>query len=588
MAKERIQRRLAAILATDVVGYSRLMGADEAGTLARLNALRSELLHPKVSEYGGRIVKTTGDGTLIEFPSAVDAVQHAVDVQQALARRNADLLDKERIEMRMGVNLGDIIVQGEDIFGDGVNVAARLEALAEPGGIYVSGTVFDQVRGRIDVEVEALGERPLKNMDAPVRLYRLLLGTEKAASSGPDNDTSAILERPAVAVLPFSNMSGDEEQEYFTDGLTEDIITALTAWNSFPVIGRNSSFVYKGMAVKLQQVGAELGARYVVEGSVRKIGNRVRVTAQLIDARTGTHVWANRYDRELSDIFEVQDEITYHVVAALVPEIERAESRRVKVKLPSNMDAWDYYLRGLSYQNEVSRTANARAREMFERAIAIDPDYAKAYANIALTYHRDLYMQITTSPEDTIKKFLAAAQRAVELDDSDSLCHWVLALAHLWPLRHDIALAEAERAKHLNPTDLFAQNTCGTVLLMYGRPKEAISEIEAAIRFNPLDARNRVFLSLLARAYLDAKQYERAGECARKALVKGADFLDVPLILASSLGHLGKAAEARVVLRDLVPNFDPAKGLGIWWQLYSDTGPNEHLREGLRKAGWEG
>ena len=300
MAEERVQRRLAAILAADVVGYSRLMGADEAGTLARLNALRSELLNPKVDEYGGRIVKTTGDGTLIEFPSAVDAVQYAVDVQQALDRRSSDLPEKERIEMRMGVNLGDIIVQDEDIFGDGVNVAARLEALADPGGICISDMVRVGVGNRLALEFIDLGEQSLKNIAEPVRVFRVELGGSGEAeteASGPD----AIFRRPAVAVLPFENMSGDPEQEYFADGLTEDIITTLALWRSFPVIARNSTFAYKGKKPDIREVGRELGARYVIEGSVRKSANRVRVTAQLINAETGHHVWAERYDRGVSE-----------------------------------------------------------------------------------------------------------------------------------------------------------------------------------------------------------------------------------------------------------------------------------------------
>ena len=344
MAEERVQRRLAAIQAADVVGYSRLMGADEAGTLARLKALRRELLNPKVSEYGGRIVKTTGDGTLIEFPSAVDAVNHAIDVQRSMGRRNTDEDHDSRMDLRIGINVGDVIVEGEDIFGDGVNVAPRLEALAEPGGICISGTVYDQVRGKLDVPFQDLGEQSLKNIVEPVRVIAVTLEAE-TAGSGAASRADAIFRRPAVAVLPFENLSGDSDQDYFADGLTEDIITALSLWRSFPVIARNSTFAYKGTSPDIRRVGEELGARYVIEGSVRKAGNRIRVTFQLINAATGHHVWAEKLDRDLVDVFALQDEISERIAGTIAPEVDRAEQTRSRIANPANLDAWEFYQR---------------------------------------------------------------------------------------------------------------------------------------------------------------------------------------------------------------------------------------------------
>jgi len=320
MAEERVQRRLAAITAADVVGYSRMMGQDEVGTLARLKSLRAEFLHPKTEEYGGRIVKTTGDGTLIEFPSAVDALQHAADVQHELARRNAALPERERILLRMGINLGDIMVDGDDIHGDGVNVASRLEGLAEPGGICVSAMVYEGVRNKLDLEFHDLGEKALKNIAEPVRVYSVKLGN-KSAPEKTVSGSEAIFRRPAVAVLPFENLSGDPDQDYFADGLTEDVITALSFWRSFPVIARNSTYAYKGKSPDIRTVGQELGARYVVEGSVRKAGNRVRVTAQLINSENGHHVWAERFDRQIDDIFDLQDELSQRIAATVAPEL---------------------------------------------------------------------------------------------------------------------------------------------------------------------------------------------------------------------------------------------------------------------------
>jgi adenylate cyclase len=353
MAGERVERRLAAILAVDVAGYSRLMGADEEGTLAIMLAVRRELGDPKIREHRGRIVKTTGDGLLVEFASVVDAVRCAVEVQREMLARNIDVPAERRLEFRMGINVGDIIIEDEDIFGDGVNIAARLEALAEPGGICLSAAAHEQVRDRLDIAFDDMGDQQVKNITRPVRVYSV-----GSRSSGPQDETQVVLpsstalrltEKPSIAVLPFQNMSGDAEQEYFVDGIVEDIITGLSRIKWLYVIARNSTFVYKGRAVDVKQAGRELGVRYVLEGSLRKAGNRVRVTAQLIEAETGSHVWAERYDRPIGDIFDLQDELTLNVIGAIEPSLRQAEIERAKRKRPENLDAYDLYLRALPF-----------------------------------------------------------------------------------------------------------------------------------------------------------------------------------------------------------------------------------------------
>jgi adenylate cyclase len=371
-------RRLAAILAADVAGYSRLMGADEEGTLAALKALRREVADPKIKEHRGRIVKTTGDGLLLEFASVVDAVRCAVEVQREITERNADVPPDRRIELRMGINLGDIIRDGRDIFGDGVNVAARLEALAEPGGIYVSRVVHDQVRDKLDVAFEDLGEQQVKNIARPVHVWRIRLGAKSAVSA-----SLGLPDKPSIAVLPFANMSADPEQEFFADGIAEDVITALSRYPSLFVIARNSSFTYKGRAVDVKQIGRELGVRYVLEGSLRKAGNRIRVTAQLVEAETGNHIWAERYDRGLADIFAVQDEIAQAVTIAIAPAIADAEQHRAMRKPPGSLDAWAAYQRGLWHLSKANIDDNALAQKFLQQAVDLDPSFAGGYKGLA-------------------------------------------------------------------------------------------------------------------------------------------------------------------------------------------------------------
>ena len=448
MSDEKASRRLAAIFAGDIAGYSRLMGVDEEGTLRQLKLHRKELVDPKILEHRGRIVKTTGDGMLVEFSSAVDAVRCAVDVQQGMAERNVNVPAEKRIEFRVGINVGDIIIEDDDIFGDGVNVAARLEGLATPGGIMVSRTVHDQVRDKLNFSFEDIGEQSVKNIVRPVRAYRVEINGLSVDRGSLDVD--AVLKRPAIAVLPFANLTNDAEQEYFADGLTEDIITALSCWRLFPVIARNSTFVYKGRAVKVQQLAQELGARYIIEGSVRKGGDRVRVTVQLIDSETGHHVWAERYDRKLDDIFALQDEITERIVAVVAPELERAERQRAISKPPSDLYAWDFYLRGMSSLHELTKEGNQTARQMFERAVALDPTYSRGYTGVAYSHYRDVLLGYSEDGDRSLASSLEFAQRAVALDETDGFAHFVLSRCLLHDAKIERALEEAKRAIELN------------------------------------------------------------------------------------------------------------------------------------------
>lgn len=388
MAGERVERRLAAVLAADVAGYSRLMGSDEEGTLARLKAVRKALVDPVIASHRGRIVKTTGDGMLVEFASAVDAVRSAVEVQRGMADQSASVPQDQRIELRIGIHVGDIIIDDNDIFGDGVNIAARLEGVAEPGGVCISDDAYRQVRGKVDVTCDDLGPQILKNITEPMRAWRVELGGQRAAkaqlaSLSGQAPALALPDKPSIAVLPFTNMSGDPEQEYFADGMVEDIITELSRFKGLFVIARNSSFTYKGKPVDIKQVGRELGVLYVLEGSVRKSGQRVRITGQLIEAATGAHLWADKFEGELQDAFDLQDKVTVSVVGAIAPRLVHAEVERAKRTPPDKWDAYDLYLRGISLYGERNEEANAQALTLFRKAIDLKPEFAAAYTRAA-------------------------------------------------------------------------------------------------------------------------------------------------------------------------------------------------------------
>ena len=485
MAEERAQRRLAAILAADVVGYSRLIGADEEGTLAALKAHRRELTDPKVEQHHGRIVKTTGDGALIEFASVVDAVRCAVDVQRGMAERNVGVRPDKRIEFRIGINVGDIVIDGDDILGDGVNIAARLEGLAEPGGVLVSRAVRDQVRDRLELAFEDLGERELKNIARPVRVYRVQAPAESIAAPAR-GETLPLPDKPSIAVLPFTNMSGDPEHEYFADGIAEDIITGLSRLRWLFVIARNSSFAYKGRNVDVRQVGRELGVRYILEGSVRKGGNRVRITGQLVEAETGNHLWAERYDRAPDDVFAIQDEITESVIGCIQPELYAAEYGRLKRKPPQNLDAWESFVRGMFLYSQHSDKGTKEALDMLARAIELDHNYAQAHGLRAVCLAWRTY-QGWEDRETAFAEVAEGANRAVACDPQEPwayLAHGFIAMAKQ---RNTDAVGAFSRAIDASPNFAYAHGLLGCAHSAGGRPEQAIECIDRGVRLSPRD-----------------------------------------------------------------------------------------------------
>ena len=581
MAEERVQRRLAAILAADVVGYSRLMAENETATLNALKVMRAELIDPTIAEHRGRIVKLMGDGTLVEFASVVDAVECAVTIQRRIFEQSAELADDGRITFRIGINLGDVLIEGDDIYGDGVNVAARLESLAEPGGVCISGTVFDQVKDKLELDFEDLGPQTVKNIAQPIRAYQAVVRNAPDQSS----ENAAIVQKPAVAVLPFDNLSGDPEQEYFSDGLSEDIITLLSAWRSFPVVARNSSFAFKGQSQDARQIGTDLSARYIIEGSVRKSGNRVRVTAQLIDAETGHHLWADKLDGTLHDIFEIQDEITRRIVSSVEPEMEEAERNKAATKRSSSLSAWDYYLRGRAHLHRITPQDNTEARAMFEKAIELDPHYSDAYAGLAFTYIYDMVLEIFEDRSACEKRALDNARRAVELDDSSSIAHLSLGSAYIYMNQHDLSIAETRTAVELNPSNVFARLALGNRLDIVGNAEEGVPLLENSLELNPRDPHSHIYFGQIARAYINAREYEKALEWLRDAVRRKPDYPHTYHLLTICLGHLGRTSEAQEAARHcehLHPGFIEKR---MYWNIYAEPAANEHLTEGLRKAG---
>ena len=587
MAEARVKRRLAAILAADVVGYSRLMGEDEAGTLAALKEHHAALIDPAIAERDGRIVKLMGDGTLAEFASVVDAVECAIEIQREMAGRNVEVPQDRRIELRIGINLGDVIVDGDDIYGDGVNVAARLEALAEPGGVCISNAVYRIVRNTLDLEFVDLGKKEVKNIAEPVHAYSLRprdTMVDRRSGQKPTERSKV----PAVAVLPFDNMSGDPEQEYFSDGLAEDIITALSHWHSIPVIARNSSFTYKGQSVRVQRIAEELGARYVLEGSVRRAGNRVRITAQLIDADTGHHVWAEKFDRQLEDIFDVQDEITNRIAATIVPELEHFEQRRSAAKRTEDLDAWDYYVRGMEHFYRETCEDNAHARTMFQSAVEQDSNYSDAWARLGWVHARDVQLRCTTDPEDSLRQGFAAARKAVALDDSSAVAHMSLGTVHIWAEETELGLAEAQVALQLNSNFAHAAMAVGNRLDLVGQTEAGIAQMERSLQLNPRDPMRWRYMGCLARAYVSLEEYDTAVEWGQKAVSLRPESPDALFRQALCLAHLDRVDEARSLLdrcAAIEPGFVAQRA---HWQPYPDQQRNEHLLAGLRRHGLVG
>jgi adenylate cyclase len=616
-----MERKLAAIFSTDVQGYSRLMGDDEAATVRTITAYR-EVMASLIQQHRGRVVDSPGDNLLAEFPSVVEAVQCAVTIQQELKARNATLPPHRRMEFRIGINLGDVIAEGERLYGDGVNIAARLEGLAEAGGLCISGTVYDQVKTKLTLDYEDLGSQAVKNIAEPVRVYRVHLASGARAPTvcqpprraarqwrgalavvglvlflgggvtvwqrvfrppsptgvSPATETPALAlpDKPSIAVLPFVNMSGDPTQEYFSDGMTEDLITDLSKLSGLFVIARNSVFTYKGQAMKPQQVSQELGVRYVLEGSVRKAENRVRITAQLVDATTGYHRWAERYDRELRDIFAVQEEITHKIVTALAVELTAGEQARLGRKYTDNLEAYDDYLRGLDYLHRFTQEANTQARQMFERAISLDPQFAAAYAALGWTHTLDWVWQWSQDPQ-SLERGFALAQQAVALDDTLPLAHRALGDAYLWHQQHDQAIAEAERAIALDPNDAEGYATLAEILEFVGRPQDAFGLVEQAIRLNPQQQADYAWA--LGHAYYLTGRYEEAIAALKRCLIRYPTFLPAYAYLGAIYSELDREEEARAAMAEVRRISPPTAQASREWRLpYKDQAIFDHLR----------
>ena len=623
-----MERRLAAILAADMVGYSRLMATDEAGTLRRHKAHHSELIDPKITEYGGRVVKTTGDGVLVEFPSVVDALRCAVTIQLAMPEREGAVPEEKRIAYRIGINLGDIIVEDNDIYGDGVNVTARLEALAEPGGICVSRTVVDHVKGKVSSDFDDLGEQSVKNIPEPVHVFRVLMMPEEAGEAvvevssakwwqrpvaaialggtvsliaaigimvwqpwtpvlevaSVDSMAFPLPDKPSLAVLPFENLSDDPEQNFLVDGITENIITDLSRFTGLFVIARHSVFTYKGKPVKIQQVAEDLGVQYVLEGSVQRSADRLRINAQLIDALTGKHVWAERYDKDMSDIFAVQDEVVQEIVSALggsQGELAEAATKRVKRKGTANLSAYETFLIGVEHKHRFRKEDNAIAQRLFKQAINLDRQFAPAYVSLAWTHFLAYLYGWTESPAQSLEYAVQAAQAALELDSSDAEAHWVMADLHNSKGQDEKAMAEFNKALALNPNNADVLMDWGWNLSLWGRAEEGIAAIEKAMRLNPQHP--EWYERGLGVATYTARHYEDA----IAALNKVKEHVRISrAYLAASYAQLNLIAEATAEMDETL-KLDPDATVEsiISLQPYRNSADRDHFRDGLRKAG---
>ena len=551
MQTDGVERRLAAILTADVVGYARLMGEDEAGTLARLKGLRSEVIDPTITRYGGRIVKLMGDGMLAEFPSVVDAVRCAVEIQGAAADRAGDLPEGQRIEFRVGINLGDVIVEGEDIYGDGVNVAARLEGLAEPGGICISGLVHESIAGKLDVPFSDAGAHQVKNIARPIQVWRWHREQSRPAAAINSNPPPRP-DKPSIAVLAFENMSGDREQEYFADGIAEDIITALSRFRAFFVIARNSSFTYKGQAVDVKKVSRDLGVRYVVEGSVRKAGNRVRVTAQLIDADSGAHVWAERYDRDLDDIFAVQDEIARNIVASIAPEFESAEMQRASRAGGTDLSVWDLIMQARWHLGAYTRDSCASAQRLLLEATTLDPRNVQAHSLLAVNQWIQSIYSWGASREQSLETALQAGRRAVSLDSGDAMAQAALGLAFIINRQHDEAIETLNRAVHLNPNLALAHGWLGIAYTFACEFEPAVQAAAQAIQLSPRDLDKPFWMVVLSFADFIAGRYEEVLDKTQAILQERPEFPTAHRHRAAAFAMLGRQADAGTEIDELI------------------------------------
>ena len=583
MSSPSVKRRLAAILSADVAGYSRLMGDDEEATLQTLTTYRATI-EAGVGRHDGRVVGSAGDSFLAEFPSAVEAVRCAVEIQDEIAGLNQALPENRRMAFRIGINLGDVMVEDDNIFGDGVNIAARLETIAEPGGICISRAVYDQVGNKIDLAYEDLGEREVKNIAQPVAAYRVC-PADDAGAPAPTAGPAAppLSDKPSIVVLPFDNMSGDEEQGYFADGIAEDIITDLSKVSGLFVIARNSAFTYKGRAVSIPDVAGELSVRYVVEGSVRKAGQRVRINAQLIDGITGGHLWAERYDRELDDIFAVQDEVTHEIVEALRVNLTPEEEQRIAGRGTTNLEAYDYYLHGREISVSSVAETNLQARELFERAAELDPGFAAAQAGVAMGYVLEYINRWTDQWPEALGQAEVHARDAVTRDESEPLAHFVLGIAHLWRKDLEAADVEARRTLEIEPNSAEGHALLANVRDFTGRSAEAVELFEASMRLDPEYPDQ--YLHFLGRAHFNLGHDEEAIANFLRRIERNPKTDVSRVLLAAALGQLGRPGEARAVWDELL-EVNPGYSLEHLSETmpYADAKPIERIFEGLKKA----
>jgi adenylate cyclase len=628
MTTQEVKRKLAAILSADAKGYSRLMGEDEEGTIRTLNTYK-EVMSNLIQQQRGRVVDAPGDNVLAEFGSVVDAVRCAVDIQKELKTRNAKLPENRRMEFRIGVNLGDVVEDGEQILGDGVNIAARLESLSDGGGICISGTAYDQVKNKLNLGYKYLGEQAVKNIAEPIRVYRVLMEPEEAGKvigekkakprkwqklvsilvailivvvavvviwrlylhptrppvevASKEKMAFPLPDKPSIAVLPFVNMSGDKEQEYFSDGITEEIITALSKIPHLFVISRQSTFTYKDKPVKVKQVSEELGVRYVLEGSVRKAGDKLRITAQLIDAITGHHLWAERYDRDLKDIFALQDEITLRIISALQVKLEGVERSDLSVKGTDNLEAYLKLLQSREQAGRFTKEGNILARRYAEEAIALDPKYAGAYLRLSATLIMDLSYGTTESPEQSLRRAEECIQKALALDDSSGEAHAFLGRIYLSKRQYEKAIAEGERALALDPNSDFVQAALAYSLFFAGRFEEAIAMYQKVIRLNPFPV---WYSQMLASSYVQLGRYEEAIKEYKKALLRAPDSAMPHVGLAATYSLMGREREAQDEAAEVL-RIDPKFSLEHFAKslLYKNQADLDRRIGALRKAG---
>jgi adenylate cyclase len=585
----RVRRRLAAIV---VAGYDRLFPTDEINRVVELRTILTDVIEPLATDYDGRIFKQAGNLALLEFESVVEAARYAAAIRDAVAHKNAALLPEQRIAMRIGINLSDIIVDAGDVFGDGVNIAARLEALAEPGSVYVSSIVHDQVVDKLDFDFEDLGPKELKNIRRPVRVYRMGGATAEALEDEPARlpafpTPAAFDDRRAIAVLPFANFSDDPEQEFFADGITEDIISLLAGWRAFPVIARNSTFTYKGQTVDVKKVGEKLGVRYVLEGSVRKSGHRVRVTAQLIRADTNHHIMAERYDRNLTDLFELQDEIVTAIAGAIEPELLKFERERVAEHPQKSEDAYEFYQRGMFHHYKQNKVDNAAAQSYFRRALVIDPRYSQALAALSIACTAAAYLSWADNHNQAYEEAFSLAERAVAADARYPNAHFALALICMWTARNDRAAAEFREAIKLNPSFAAAHAVLGAVLNFQGRPDEGVASVETGLRLSPSDPRLFIWLSGFAAAHYQLGNYSQAVEIGRRSWALNRNYITGLTYVVAGLAQLGRVEDASAALADLTQRDPKLSALRTTLQLYQNQAAIDHLLKGLRSAGFE-